>query len=95
MRNQVTMFRFVILLALVLLAACAIPVQTDKPATRTAIVTSIASGRKSVPAEQVYGLRLPGGRVYFVTQSVKHPLRTGDSVEIEVSQEGTARIRER
>lgn len=96
MEIRVTMFRFVILLGLILLTACATPMQADRPAhANTAIVTSIVNGRKSVPAERIYGLRVPSGRVHFVTQSLKNPPRIGDWVEIEVSEVGTVSIRER
>jgi hypothetical protein len=43
----------------------------------------------------MYGLRTPGGRVYFVTQNLSKPLKEGDVVEIELGRNGSARIRER
>lgn len=89
------MFRLIILLGLTLLTACAGLTQTARPAhTSTAIVTSIANGRKSEPAERMYGVRVPSGRVYFVTQRLKKPPKEGDSVEIEVGDGSAVRIRE-
>ena len=67
-----------------------------KPASSTtAVVTGVSNGRASVPDEMIYGLRTPGGRVYFVTQRVRRPLKEGDVVEIELWANGTARIREK
>jgi hypothetical protein len=43
----------------------------------------------------MYGTRTPGGRVYFVTQSLKQPPKEGDVVELELGNNGTARIREK
>lgn len=84
------------MLGLALLTACSGSMPTVTPAhTSTAIVTSIANGRKNMLAERMYGLRVPSGRVYFVTQSLKKPLKEGDSVEIEVGNGSAVRIRER
>ncbi|HLP76830.1 MAG TPA: hypothetical protein VK327_07915 [Candidatus Paceibacterota bacterium] len=49
----------------------------------------------SRPNEKMYGLRVPSGRVYFVTQSLKTPLKEGDTVEIELNDSGKPRIREK
>ena len=61
----------------------------------TAVVTGISNGRASVPDEKMYGLRTPGGRVYFATHSLSIPQKEGDVVEIELARNGSARIRER
>ena len=85
------MFKLIITLC-ISLAACA----ALKPAaSSTATVTGLSNGRASVPNEMMYGLRTPGGRVYFVTQSLKQPLKEGDVVEIELGNNDTARIREK
>ena len=61
----------------------------------TAVVTGISNGRASIPDEKMYGLRIPSGRVYFVTQSLKKQLKEGDTVEIEVGNGRSPRIREK
>ena len=87
------MFKLVVTLSLcILLSAC---IALKPAASSTATVTGISNGRASVPNEMMYGLRTPGGRVYFVSQSVKRPLKEGDVVEIEIGSNGTARIREK
>jgi len=43
----------------------------------------------------MYGLRTASGRVYFVTQTLKKPLKEGETVELEIGNKGSARIRER
>jgi hypothetical protein len=87
------MFKLIIALCLsILFSACT----ALKPASSsTAIVTGISNGRASVPNEMMYGTRTPGGRVYFVTQSLKQPPKEGDVVELELGNNGTARIREK
>ena len=87
------MFKLVIALSLsILLSACT----ALKPVSSlTAVVTGISNGRANVPNEMMYGLRTPGGRVYFVTQSLKQPPKEGDVVELELGVNGTARIREK
>jgi hypothetical protein len=91
------MSRLIVALALaILLSGCtALKTATSGPPLSTAVVTGIASGRASVPNERMYGLRTPGGRVYFVTQSLRQPLKEGDVVEIETGNGGAMRIRER
>ena len=87
------MFKLVIAITLsILLSACT----ALKPASSSsAIVTGISNGRASVPNEMMYGLRTPGGRVYFVTQSLKQPPKEGDVVELELGNNNTARIHEK
>lgn len=79
-----------------LLSACTTlkPGPSDAESVTHAVVTSVSTGRASVPDEMSYGLRTPGGRVYFVTQRMKRPPKEGDAVEIELGRSGTARIRE-
>ena len=92
------MSRFVALFGLLmLLAACGAlrPIHTNSTNSTTATVTSVASGRASAPEQKVYGLRTPGGRVYFVSQRLSSPLKEGDMVDIEVSGQGHVRIRDR
>ena len=87
------MYKFVVALSLAsVICACT----ALKPvSSSTAIVTGISNGRASVPNEMMYGLRTPGGRVYFVTQSLKQRPKEGDVVELELGNNGTARIREK
>ena len=61
----------------------------------SAVVTGVSNGRASVPSEKMYALRTASGRVYFVTQSLKKPLKEGETVELEIGNKGSARIRER
>jgi hypothetical protein len=90
------MSRFLVTLGLIVLSACTSLKHTaSESRASTAVVTSVSNGRMSVPNERMYGLRVSSGRVYFVTQSLKKPVKEGDSVEIEVSDSGVARIRER
>ena len=92
------MSRFVLLLGVLMhLAACGAlrPIPTNSTTTTAATVTGVASGRANAPEEKVYGLRTPGGRVYFVSQRLSSPLKEGDTVDIEVSAQGNARIRQR
>jgi hypothetical protein len=87
------MFKPVIALGLsILLSSCA---ALQPASSLTAVVTGISNGRASVPNEMMYGLRTPGGRVYFVTQSLTQPAKEGDVVELELGNNGTARIREK
>ena len=90
------MSRLLITLGLIILSACTAvkPTPSESRAT-TAIVTGVSNGRMSVPNEKMYGLRIPSGRVYFVTQSLKKPLKEGDTVEIEIGATGSPRIREK
>jgi hypothetical protein len=81
------------LLAALVLFGCAAPgVATPQ---ESAVVTGIASGRASVAGEKSYVLRTAGGRVYFVSQVLKKPLKEGDFVELELAPNGAPRIRER
>jgi len=89
--------RFLATLGLIiLLSACSVLKSTSSEAKPTsAVVTGVSNGRASVPNEKMYGLRVASGRVYFVTQSLKKPLKEGDTAELEIGNNGSARIRER
>jgi len=89
--------RFLATLGLIiLLSACSALISTSSDAKPTsAVVTGVSNGRASVPSEKMYGLRTANGRVYFVTQSLKKPLKEGATVELEIGNKGSARIRER
>lgn len=88
--------RLLITLALIVLSACTtLKRQATESRASTAVVTSVSNGRMSIPNERMYGLRVASGRVYFVTQSLKTPLKEGDTVEIDVGAGSTARVRER
>ena len=91
------MSRLLITLGLIVLSACtALNKHTPSESRATvAVVTGVSNGRMSLPNERMYGLRVPSGRVYFVTQSLKKPLKEGDTVEIEVGATGSPRIREK
>jgi len=90
------MFRFLITLGLIVLSACtSLKHTTSESPVSMAIVTGVSNGRMGVPSERMYGLRVPSGRVYFVTQSLRRPLKEGDTVEIEVGNSGSARIHEK
>jgi len=90
------MSRLLITLGLIVLSACTSLRHTaSESRVNTAVVTGVSNGRMSVPNERMYGLRVPSGHVYFVTQSLKKPLKEGDAVEIELSDGGSARIREK
>jgi len=90
------MSRLLITLGLIILSACtALKRTASEFRATTAIVTGVSNGRMSVPNEKMYGLRIPSGRVYFVTQSLKKPLKEGDTVEIEIGATGSPRIREK
>ena len=89
--------RFLATLGLIiLLSACSVLKSTSSEAKPTsAVVTGVSNGRASVPNEKMYGLRVASGRVYFVTQSLKKPLKEGETVELEIGNKGSARIREK
>jgi len=91
------MFRFLATLGLIiLLSACsALEPRTPDAKSTSAVVTGVSNGRASVPNEKMYGLRVASGRVYFVTQSLKKPLKEGETVELEIGNKGSARIREK
>jgi hypothetical protein len=89
--------RFLAMLGLIImLSACSALESTSSEAKPTsAVVTGVSNGRASVPSEKMYGLRTASGRVYFVTQSLKKPLKEGETAELEIGNNGQARIRER
>ena len=89
--------RFLVMLGLIiLLSACSALKSTSSESKPTsAVVTGVSNGRASVSSEKMYGLRTASGRVYFVTQSLKKPLKEGEAVELEIGNNGSARIRER
>ena len=89
--------RFLATLGLIiLLSACSALKSTSSESKPTsAVVTGVSNGRASVPNEKMYGLRTASGRVYFVTQTLKKPLKEGETVELEIGNKGSARIRER
>ena len=80
---------------IILLSACSTieRISSETKAT-SAVVTGVSNGRASVPDEKMYGLRTASGRVYFVTQSLKKPLKEGDRVGIDVRSNNAVRIRE-
>jgi hypothetical protein len=92
--------RFLATLGLIILlsvcSACSALKSTSSESKPTsAVVTGVSNGRASVPNEKMYGLRTASGRVYFVTQSLKKPLKEGETVELEIENSSLARIRER
>jgi multidrug efflux pump subunit AcrA (membrane-fusion protein) len=78
-----------------LLCACAGLAPAPSTPAETAVVTGIMAGRASVPGEKSFVLRSANGRVFFVSQVTKSPLKEGDVVELERQPNGAARIRER
>ena len=78
-----------------LLCACAGLAPAPSTPAETAVVTGIMSGRASVPGEKTYVLRSANGRVFFVAQVTKTPLKEGEVVELERLPNDAARIRER
>jgi hypothetical protein len=83
-----------LVVALVLFGCAALQPTRSTP-QESAVVTGIASGRASVAGEKSYVLRTANGRVYFVSQVLRKPVKEGDSVELELAPNGAARIREK
>ncbi len=79
--------------AVLVLFGCATSRPSSPAPEESAIVTGIASGRASVAGEKSYVLRTAGGRVYFVSQVLRKPVKEGDFVALELAPNG-ARIRE-
>jgi len=77
------------------LFGCAAPQTARSTPQESAVVTGVASGRASVPGEKSYVLRAANGRVYFVSQVLRKPMKEGDLVELELDTHGAARIREK
>jgi len=81
--------------AALVLSGCAAPGPSSSAPRESAVVTGITAGRASVAGEKSYVLRTASGRVFFISQVLRTPVKEGDSVDLEPAPNGATRIRER